>query len=142
MNGMIKILVRRLLPLSASFVAATVLLAFVFSRGLLSPRGLAIALLALCIFGGMWAVIIIRKTAKELEVQPGSPEASLDAVTRKRRLLGIRVGKIAIVALLLCLVLGLLRGGPLLPLLAGAIANLCIIAAIIVVVVRLQRSLH
>jgi hypothetical protein len=130
------------LPFSASFVAAVVLLEFGFSRGFLSPRGLAIGLLALCISGGMWAMIIFRKSAKELEVQPGSPGASIDAVTRKRRLLGIRVGKIAIVVLVLLLVLGLLQGGPLLPRLVGAIVNVWIIAAIILVVVRLQRSLH
>jgi hypothetical protein len=142
MNGIIKTLVRRLLPLSASFVAAGVLLAFGVSRGLLSSRGLAIGLLALCICVGMWALIISRKTAKELEVQLGLPGAPIDAVTRTRRLLGIRVGKIAIVVLMLCLVSGLLRGGPLLLVLGAAIINLCIVAAIIIVVVRLQRSLH
>lgn len=123
-------------------MAAVFLLAFGFSRGFLSPRGLAIGLLALCISGGTWAMIILRKTAKELEVQPGPPGSPIDAVTRKRRLLGIRVGKIAIVILMLFLVLGLLQGGPLLPRLVGAIVNVWITAAIILVVVRLQRSLH
>ncbi len=142
MDGMIKMLIRRLVALSACFVVAMVLLALGFSRGLLSPRGLGIAILTLGVAVGIWAVLIMRKSAKELKVPPGPPGASIDAVTRKRRLLGIRIGKVAIVVLLLLLIFGLLRGGPLLSLLAGAIVNLCIMAVIIQMVIRLQRNLH
>lgn len=139
MDGMIKTLMRRLLPLSACSVGAMVLLALAFSRGLLPPRGLGIAILALGVAAGIWAVLIVKKSAKEFK---GPSGLSIDAVTRKRRLLGIRVGKIAIVVLALLLIFGLLQGGPLFPLLVGAIVNLCIMGAVIQVVVRLQRSLH
>jgi hypothetical protein len=142
MDGMIKTLMRRLLPLSSCSVGAMVLLALAFSRGLLSPRGLGIAILALGVAAGIWAVLIVKKSAKEFKEPSGPSGLSIDAVTRKRRLLGIRVGKIAIVVLALLLIFGLLQGGPLLPLLVGAIVNLCIMGAVIQVVVRLQRSLH
>jgi hypothetical protein len=140
--SMVKTLMRRLLPLSACSVGAMVLLALGFSRGLLSPRGLGVAILTLGAALGIWAVLIIKKSAKEFTVPPGPLGASIDAVTRKRRLLGIRVGKMAIVVLVLLLIFGLRQGGPLLPLVVGAVVNLCIMAAVVQVVIRLQRSLH
>jgi hypothetical protein len=141
-DSIIKTLMKRLLPLSACSVGAMVLLAWGFGRGLLSPRGLGIAILTLGVVASIWAVIIFKKSAKASKVRSDASELSIDAATRKRRLLGIRVGKIAIVVLALFLVFGLLQGGPFLPLLVGAIANICMMAAIIRIVVRLQRSLH
>jgi hypothetical protein len=132
---------RRLLPLSVCSVGAMVLLALGFSRGLLSPRGLGVAFLTLGVALCIWAVLIIKKSAREFTVPLGPSGVSIDAVTRKRRLMGIRVGKIAIVVLALLLIVGLFQGGPLIPLLVGAIVNLCIMAAVIRVVVRLQKSL-
>ena len=62
-----------------------------------SPRGLGIALLTVCIGIGIWAALIIRKTAAELRATSALPGASMDEATRKRRLLGIRAGQLAIV---------------------------------------------
>ena len=62
----------------------------------------------------------------------------MDEATRKRRLLGIRAGQLAIVILALSLVIGLRQIGtaPLLPLVVGAAVNLCTIAVLIRIVVR------
>ena len=48
-----------------------------------------------------------------------SSGASVDAATRKRRVLGIRMGKFAIVALVLLLIVGLLQGRPFLTAVVG-----------------------
>ena len=96
-------------------------------HGLLSPRGLGIALLTVCIGIVIWAVIIIRKTAAELRETPTPQEVPIDGATRKRRLLGVRAGQLAIVILALSLLSGLRQIGtaPLFPLAVGAAVNLC-----------------
>jgi hypothetical protein len=142
MDIMIKTLTRRLLPLSVCSVGAMALLALGFTRGLLSPRGLGAAILALGLAVAIWAARIVEKSAKESKSPSAASGPSIDADTRKRRVLGIRVGKIAIVILALLLTFRLLQGGPPLFLAVSAIVNLCILAAIIQVVVRLQKSLR
>lgn len=132
---------KRLLLLSSCSVGVMTLLALGFSRGLLSPRELGIAIVMLGGGVGTWAVLIMKRSAREFKLPPGT---SIDDVTRKRRLLGIRAGKVAI-AVLAVLLLVRLRGigsDPLLPLLVTIAINLCIMAAVIQVVVRLQKSLH
>jgi hypothetical protein len=54
----------------------------------------------------------------------------------------VPVYKIVIIILALFLISSLSQGGPLLPRVVGAIVNLCIMAAVIQVVISLQRSLH
>jgi len=135
-------LMKRLLPLSVCSVGAMVLLALGFSRGLLSPRGLGVAILILGFAVAIWAALIAKKSAKESKVPSAPSGLSIDADTRQRRPLGIRVGKIVIVILALLLIFRLLQGGPPLLLAVSAIVNLFIMAAVIQVVVRLQRSLH
>lgn len=140
MDSVTKILVKRLLLFSAYSVGAMTLLVLAFSRGFLSPRGLGIALLIMCIAIGSVAVAIIKKSAKEFAILLGT---SIDeTTTRKRRLLGIRAGKAMIALLALTLVLGLFRGGPLAPVLVGIAVNLAMMLSLIWWVLRLQRSLH
>jgi len=62
---------------------------------------------------------------------------STDSATRRR----IRLGKTVIALLVFCLVVGLLRGGPWLPVLVGAIVNLGFTALLIRHVRQLERSL-
>jgi hypothetical protein len=138
---MLKTLMKRLLPFSACNIVALTLLALGWSDGLISPRELTIALLAWGVAVGIWAVLIIRKSAKESKTPVAPPPTPIDAMVRERRLLGIRVGKAAIVALVLLLILGVLRGGPWLSLLVGAVVNISAILVIMRVVQRLQRSL-
>jgi hypothetical protein len=144
MDGMIKTLMKRLLLMSVCSVGLMTLLAYEFSHGILSPRGLAIALFMLCIAISVGVVLIGRKTAEEFRVPPGPPGASIDTATRKRRLLGIRLAKAWIIILAVGLLVGLRGIGsePLLPLLVGVAVNLCMMATAIWVVVRLQEGLE
>jgi hypothetical protein len=118
MDSIIRTLMKRLILLSACTVGLMILVAREFARGLLSPRGLGIAHLVLSIAVGVWAVLIVKKAAKAYTVLPIPSGTALDPVTRKRRLVGVRVGQV------------------------GAAVNLCIIAVVIRVVVQLQRSLN
>jgi len=142
-DSMIKTLMKRLLLMSVCSVGLMILVAREFAHGHLSPRELGITLLILSIAIGTWGVLISKKTAKEYRVTPGPPGTAIDPVTRKRRLLGIRVGQVVIVILALSLLNGLRLIGqaPVLPLLTGVVVNLCIIGVVIRVVVKLQRSL-
>ena len=139
---MMKTPVKRLLLLSACAVGAAFLFSLGLRRGFLSPRGLAVAILILGVAVGSWAVLLVKQSANDLAAPPAPSSSPLDSVTRRRRLLGIRMGKVAIVALALLLILSLFRGGPPLALIVAGVVNVCIIAAIIHVVVRLQRSLR
>jgi len=137
-------LMKRTLLMSVCAVAVLILLTREFAHGLLSPRGLGIALLTVCIGIVIWAVIIIRKTAAELRETPTPQEVPIDGATRKRRLLGVRAGQLAIVILALSLLSGLRQIGtaPLFPLAVRTAVNLCTMAVVIQVVMRLQRSLN
>ena len=142
MNSVMKTVMKRTLLMSVCGLGVLMLFTREFAHGMFSPRGLGIALLTVCIGIGIWAALIIRKTAAELRATSALPGASMDEATRKRRLLGIRAGQLAIVILALSLVIGLRQIGmaPLLPLVVGAAVNLCTIAVLIRIVVRLQRS--
>jgi hypothetical protein len=139
-----KTIMKRTLLTSVCAMGVLILLTRGFAHGLLSPRGLGIALLTVCVGIGIWAVLIIRKTAAELRATSVPAGASIDEATRKRRLLSIRAGQLAIVILALSLLIGLrqIRTAPLLPLVVGAAVNLCIMAVVIRIVVRLQRSVN
>ena len=130
----------KLALLSACTVSVGALLFIESSRGLLSPRALAIALLVVfACFGGGW-VFIARKAPKELTGTPESPLSPIDEATRKRRLLAIRAGKGMIALLVMSLIIGLFRGGPFLPVAVGVVMNLAITASVIWWVMRLERS--
>jgi len=143
-NNAMKSVMKRTLLMSVCAVGVLILLTREFAHGLLSPLGLGIAILTVCIGIVIWAVIIIRKTAAELRETPLAPGVPIDGVTRKRRLLGIRAGQVAIVILALSLLSGLRQIGtaPLFPLAVGAAVNLCTMAVVIRIVMRLQRSLN
>jgi len=137
-------LVKKLLLFSAGLLAVSLLLAHEFTVHSLSPRGLGIALLILLVatfFVLTLALFRSRSAAPPFERPAGSP--TTDPITRRRRVLGIRLGKTAIVILALLLVNALrqIGSGHLLPLLVGVAVNLCTMAAVIQVVLRLQKSL-
>jgi hypothetical protein len=105
---------------------------------------LGIALLTVCVAVGIGVVIVTRKTAAELSETSEPLGIPINEATRKRRVLGIRVGQLAIVVLFVLLLNGLREIGrvPTLPVLVGAGINLCIIAAVVWVIVRLQKTLN
>jgi len=109
--------------------------------GSLPPAGLIIALVILGL-AGMVVMILVSKNAAN---QSGNASGNvLYEATRKRRLLAIRLGKTAIVVLVLLLLNGLreLRTGPVLPLLGGVAINIFITAVIVRLVVKLQKNLN
>ena len=131
---------KKVLPLSACFVSIGVLLSYALSRGFLSARGLGFVLILAFGAALLWVTRVAKQTSKTnaLTTFPGAP---LDEATRKRRLLTIRVGKLAIGVLMLLLIIGLLQEGPLFPRLTGATVSLCIIVAISEMIRRIQRTL-
>lgn len=120
-----------------------ILLSLEFSRGRLSPRGLGIALLILCIAYGTAAVLIIKKSAKELTLPLGLSGTSIDPATRKLLLRRIRRAKttIALMGIVLMLALIQIRDFPVLPLLVGLAMNLLITAQSVQTVIRLKKIL-
>lgn len=133
-------LLKRLLPLSVCFLVAGITLSYANSQDVLSGRTLGIALLTLGIGGALWAAHILKRTATEFRVSPAEFGVPAGDAARKRRLLGIRIGKVATVFLGFLLIFGLLQNGPWLPRVVGATINVCIMAAIIRVIVRLQKT--
>ena len=117
------------------------LVALAFVAGFLSPRALGIALLLLVVGEAALFLRIVRKAAKvsRMQLEP----VCVDKAERRRRLLYIRLGKMAILFLVLLLINGLLklRGGPLMPLLVGIAMNILATFAIARTVMRLQSSL-
>jgi hypothetical protein len=140
--GAMKTAMKVKLAFSFCSVGLVVLVSLAYSNGLLPPRGEGIVLLILSIAIGTSGVLISKKLAKRTGVRPEPPGASVDDVTRKRRIRGIRAGKIAIIILLLLLIFGMRQDGPLYAKVVGAAVNLFIIAAIAQLIVRLQKSLH
>lgn len=139
MDGLIKTYVRRVLLLSACSVCALVLVSLGFSYGVISPRGLGIALATLGAAIVYCLLLIARKTAKQLRVPAGM---SMDAATRGwgRRL--VRVLKIWIVVLALSLAYSFSQDMPVSSRLVGIAINLCLVAAGIQTIVRLQKRLR
>jgi uncharacterized membrane protein YqhA len=138
----LKTLFKIALMFSACFLGVSLLLVHEFAVGFLSPRamGTALLLLCLCIAGGSIFVLTIAKAQRRSGDQPEKP---LGDAVRKRRLLQIKLGKIAIVILVFALLSGLLklRNGPIWPLLVGITMNILITFAIARAVMQLQTSL-
>jgi hypothetical protein len=142
MDRIIKTIATRLLLLLVCSMGMLILLAREFSHGVLSSRWFEVGLLMVAAGMGVSAMVIVTKTANGLRGIAGPPGTTVDEVTRRRRLLGIRAGKAMIALLAIALVFGLFRGGPLVPVLAGIAMNLAMMLSLIWWVVRLQRSLH
>ena len=142
MDSVIKMVMKRLLLLQVCSIAVTVLLAREFSHGVLSPRGLGIALLMVCIAIGV-GFVLIKRSAKELTIPSGQSESPVDDVTRKRLIWRLRAAKTMIVLMGVGLVFGFtqVRNGLLFPLLVGLVMNLLITAKSVQTVVRLKRIL-
>jgi archaellum biogenesis protein FlaJ (TadC family) len=126
---------------SGCFLGASLLITLAFIRGLLSPRGLGIALLVLVLTEAALFVRMVRRVASRSRLHH-DPHSADDA-ERKRRLLYIRLGKLALLLLFLLLINGLfkLRDGPLMPLLVGIAMNVLVTFAVARTVMRLQSSL-
>ena len=133
--------ITRLLALFICAVGLEILLGHEYAKRTLSPRELGIALLAL---GTVFVTVMIRiflRTATELNATLSLTAVPVEReVRRKRR--WIHIGEVAIAVLVVLLIQAVVRGGPALPVLVGAAVNVCIIAAIIQVIVRLRRSLR
>jgi hypothetical protein len=130
---------RRLFALSFACVSLLFLLVLGISRGLVSPRWAAIGLVTVTAALGIGGLLIPKRTIRKFGASAWP--SGMDVDTRRRVVLRIRFLKIAIIFLGLGFILGLVRGGPMLPSLVGAAINLGITATLIRLVVLLQRSL-
>lgn len=85
--------------------------------------------------------IVFKKHPLSTVMSPGKP---IDAITRRQRIRAIRNCKLLVLVLVLCLLYGLLQFDKAFPFpdLVGIIINLCFMAGLICVIVRLQRSLR
>ena len=138
-----KKLIKWTLLFSVSFLGVLALLTGALTQGYLSPRAFGLALVVL--FGVSFAVFALA-ALKHVSVRRRDPShsPSVDALTQRRRVLGIRAAKAAIAVLGILLVMSLLRMGtvPLFPLLTGVTMNICTIAVVVWILVRLQRQAH
>jgi len=130
------------------FLAFTLLVsavAFVVQRhGGMTSGGAAILLTsALFAFFAIYLALIWRSNITT-RAQAKLPEATVDSEARRRRHLGIRFGKIVILILALGLLnaLRMMRDNPIWPLVVGVAMNLLMVAAVVVLIRRLQKSLR
>jgi hypothetical protein len=137
-------LAKRLLVLFVCFVGVGSLLNYVFGRGLLSPRGLGVALLILCIALVSGFLLSVKKSAKEFAMPLEPDGTATNATTRKLLLWRMRRAKKRIVIMVFVLALALInfRSFPLLPLLVGVALNLLITARSVQIVFRIKKALN
>lgn len=136
--------------MSVCTVGVVILLAREFAHGLLSPRGLGIALLIVCIGIGLWAVLIMRKTGAELILErkraaqslEGPAVTAIDLLRSKQRMFFIRLYKGVIALLVVALVTGLSKAKyfPWWATLVAVALNLGMTASFIWALRRLQKS--
>src|SRR5260370_1030489 len=121
---------------------AVILLAHEFSHGYLSSRQFQFATLILGLCMGVWAVLAIKKSAKEFGKTPESAMIPLDEATRKRRRMSIRLGQVSIVILAVLLVTRLrgIGSDPFWPWLVTVAINLLIMASLVWWVVCRKRK--
>jgi hypothetical protein len=79
----VKSSMKRILLMSVCAVGALILIAREFARGLISPRGLGVALLIVSVGIGVGTVLIIRKETAELSRSSASPGTAADESTRR-----------------------------------------------------------
>lgn len=134
MESLPKTVLKRTLRLAAYVIGVSTILGGAFSSGLLSARAFEIAFLA---FGAtiVFFAVHIMRTSKERESPPLNAE-------RRKRLFGVRLGKVAIMVLVLLLANGLFQDGPAIPKLVGATTNVCMIIVIASAIRRLEKKLH
>jgi hypothetical protein len=123
MDGLLKTAIKKMLLMQVCLLGVLILVSIAFSRGLLSPRELGIAMVILFI-----AIFIsLRLIRKKLAKQIAEPAIALDDDTRRRILRGIWMRKVWIGVLALLLLVGIANGvanRAWLPTLAGVGMNL------------------
>jgi glucan phosphoethanolaminetransferase (alkaline phosphatase superfamily) len=122
--------IKKQLVFQLCFLCAVLLMALAFVRGLLSPRGWAVAMIILVAVAFIVQFLLIRKAIGERRKSPAQVDPSLDSITSKVRVFGLTVGYVFVVFFALLLVFSLLRHGPLPPKLKGATISLCAIVAV------------
>lgn len=136
----IRSVAKRVLGVSLCFVGAALLGTVGLIKGYLSPRVFGVFLALVCLGGFVFLTIAFKRLARQSITQ--GPEAG---TARKQRLL-IRMYKVWIVLLVLCLVSGVVQATsvrpiPFLPLLAGITMNLLITWALVLAIRKLQKGL-
>jgi hypothetical protein len=123
MYGLPKAVFKKLLLLQVCLLGAIFLALFAFSRGLLSPRALGIAMVALFIIF-FFSLGLLRKNLAQKSAKTVTP---FDDDTRRRISRGIWMRKVLIGVLALLLVVGIGNGvghRAYFPTLAGGVMNL------------------
>ena len=136
----VKSVAKLVLAFSACFVSVTLLGTMGWMKGYLSPRGLGVFLALVCLGSFVFLTIAFRRLARHQVTQ--APAAG----TASSQLLLIRMYKVWIVVLVLCLVSGVVEGTrvrpiPFLPMLVGIIMNLLITWALAQTIRKLQKGL-
>jgi hypothetical protein len=140
---MVKTIKEKWLLLWGCAMGVGILLVCAFTRGLLSFRGFGIAVVILGIAYAAAMVLIIRRSAKGLEVPEVPVVGTIDDGTRKLFLRRIRRAKINIALLSVVLVLAIIqiREFPWPALLLGGVLNLLTTAHEVRTVIRLRKIL-
>jgi hypothetical protein len=73
---------KRILPMFVCAVGAVILIAREFAEGLISPRGMGVALLTVGVGIGIGVVLIVRKTTAEPSISPPPQGTTTDEATR------------------------------------------------------------
>jgi|HubBroStandDraft_5_1064220.scaffolds.fasta_scaffold120535_2 hypothetical protein len=143
MSQVMKLILKALFLFLAYTMTISVVAFIVLRHGRPTPGG-ATVLLASAVFAffAIYLVLTWRSKIRTMN-QTQLTEATVDSEMRKRRLLGIRLGKIAILILALGLLnaLRMMRDNPAWPLAVGAAMNVLMVAAVVILIRRLQRSL-
>src|SRR5262249_34949408 len=115
---------RRVFALQLSCSGLLILLALALAGGLLSPRVAGVGIVTVILAHGAGVLLITRRTIRTFGPSAWVSEMPMDVDTRRRLVVRIRWFKVAIVALVLCLILRLAQGGPALPLLVAVAISL------------------
>lgn len=138
-----KVFWKRWILLYACSFGVALLLLFGFIRGFLSPRERGIAMLLWAIATVTGVVLVVKRTAKEIQTSPRPPGAPIDDATRKLLLRRIRRAKTTIILMCVVLVLALIqiRHLPMAALLVGIALNLLTTAHEARTTIRLKKIL-
>lgn len=124
---------------SVFFCAVALLLTHEYIVGVISPRGLGVALAALLVVGVVGVAFLLKSGSVRNSILKSGDEGS---GSWRGRVLAIWVGKIAVVVLMLAFLNGLwhIRERPLAPRLVGLGANLLVMFAVISAVQKMKRG--
>jgi len=122
---------------SVFFCSVALLLGHEYIVGVISPRGLGIALAALFVASVMGVAFLLKSGSSRKSILKSGDEGSW-----RGRVLAIWAGKIAVVVLMLVFLNGLwhIRQRPLAPRLVGLGANLLVTFAVIGAVRKIKRG--